>query len=215
MRKHLLAAAALVAIASAGPALAESNIQSTTGAGGLTATAKLDFTITIPKVLFLQVGTGTVGAANAAVDLVTFTPSATALINGGSVAAASGGTVVVRVAGNNGTVTLSTAGPGGGNQINNGNVAQTIPWTEIGVTPSQLTVGTTAGWAQPSAGIAHPTLGTNGNSTASVSIGAAGSAFRQEAQWTYAYNNGAMYLPGTYGGVNTNNGRLTYTATLP
>jgi hypothetical protein len=37
----------------------------------------------------------------------------------------------------------------------------------------------------------------------------------QDARWTYSYANTALVPSGTYGGVNTNNGRVTYTASLP
>src|SRR6516165_6181299 len=57
---------ALLAVTAATPLLcqAESNLQTGTGSP-LTATAHVDFTITIPKFLFLRVGTGN-GAINAA-----------------------------------------------------------------------------------------------------------------------------------------------------
>jgi len=37
----------------------------------------------------------------------------------------------------------------------------------------------------------------------------------QSAVWTYSYANAAVVPAGTYGGVNTNNGRVTYTASVP
>jgi len=36
-----------------------------------------------------------------------------------------------------------------------------------------------------------------------------------QSTWTYAYLNPATAAAGTYGGVNTNNGRVTYTAAIP
>ena len=57
-------------IAAPGTARAESNVQ--TGAGSLTATTHLDFPIVIPSVLFLQVGTGTLLANNAAIDRIVY-----------------------------------------------------------------------------------------------------------------------------------------------
>ena len=61
-RHKLLAAAALLCLPFA--AQAESTFSSGTGSP-LTASARVDFTITVPKILFLQVGTGTNMAANA------------------------------------------------------------------------------------------------------------------------------------------------------
>jgi hypothetical protein len=37
----------------------------------------------------------------------------------------------------------------------------------------------------------------------------------QTATWTYSFANTAVLEAGTYGGVNTNNSRVTYTASLP
>ncbi len=37
----------------------------------------------------------------------------------------------------------------------------------------------------------------------------------QDAQWTYSYDNTDVVPAGIYGGVNANNGRVTYTASLP
>ena len=35
------------------------------------------------------------------------------------------------------------------------------------------------------------------------------------ANWTFAYSNTDVVGAGTYGGVNTNDGRVTYTASMP
>ena len=74
MKTKTLILQAAVALAVAGPLLAHAESQFTTGAGTpITASAKLDFQIIIPKVLFLQVGTGTNMATNAAVNQIAFT----------------------------------------------------------------------------------------------------------------------------------------------
>ena len=39
-----------------------------------------------------------------------------------------------------------------------------------------------------------------------------GNVTNRTAQWTYTFNNSALYASGTYGGVGVNNGRVTYTA---
>jgi hypothetical protein len=36
-----------------------------------------------------------------------------------------------------------------------------------------------------------------------------------DAKWTFSYANALTVPGGTYGGVNTNNSRVTYTATMP
>ena len=37
----------------------------------------------------------------------------------------------------------------------------------------------------------------------------------RDARWTYTYANSAIVAPGTYGGTNVNNSRVTYTAAMP
>ena len=37
----------------------------------------------------------------------------------------------------------------------------------------------------------------------------------QDAKWTYSFANSTNVPAGTYGGVNVNNSRVTYTATMP
>ena len=48
-----------------------------------------------------------------------------------------------------------------------------------------------------------------------VALTAVGGVVNQDAKWTYQYANSAIVPADTYGGVNTNNGRVTYTASLP
>ena len=98
---------------------AESNFQ--TGTGALTATGRLDFSITVPKTLYVRIGTGANLANNATVDLINFTVPAANVGNGVPVAGVGGdigaGTVTARVIGNNGAITFgsTTTGP-----LNNG-----------------------------------------------------------------------------------------------
>lgn len=185
-------------------AAAESNFQ--TGVGALTATAKLDFRITIPKVLFLQVGTGTSFASNATNDLIDFTVPAANVGNGTAVAATAGsgdqgnGTVTARVIGNNGVVTftsttLGALGNGAGDSISYGQIA------------TASAVNTTATI------LAHPALADG--ATTSVTLTPVGKIVNQDAKWTYTYKNQNVVAPGSYGGVNLNNGRVTYTASMP
>lgn len=193
-------------------ALAESNVQ--TGAGTLTATAHVDFQVVIPQILYLRVGNGSmystgVLASNAAVDQIVFSPTAAVLGNGTAVAASSGGDAGVgvetaAVVGNGGNVTLSSSTAGA---LNDG-AADTINYTQITTTPSTLTSGT----ALPAPALAN---GAGG----SVTLTAVGKIVNQDAKWTYAYANSApVPAAGTYGGgglTNVNNGRVTYTASMP
>ena len=185
---------------------AESNFQ--TGAGALTATAHVDFQITIPKFLFLRVGTGTGTAAggfatNATIDEITWAPTA-AQVGTGALAGTggdlTGGVETAAVVANNGNVVLSSTttsalSDGGGD---------TISYTQITTTAAHNTTGTT---------LAAPALADA--ATTNVTLTAVGKIVQQDAQWTYKYTNTAVPPAGTYGGVGVNGGRVTYTAALP
>lgn len=191
--KRLGPVALIAALAAPIGANAESTFQ--TGAGALSSSARVDFQITIPRFLSLRVGT-----AGAPVDLVNFTVPAANVGNATPVAGTGGnlgaGAVTATVLGNGGNVTLqaTTAGP-----IGNGS-AGAINWSQI----------TTAS-SNPS--LPAPVL-ANGAS-AGVAVAAAAGVVNQTATWTYSYANTDVIESGTYGGVNTNNSRVTYTASLP
>lgn len=203
IRTLALSSIALAMAALPGVTRAESNYQ--TGAGALTATAHVDFTIIIPKILFLQVGTGTLNATNAAVDLITFTVPA-ANVGDASVISGTGGdqtlgVVTAKVKGNSGNITLSAITPAA---IHDGVVAENIDWGQITTTPSLLTTATV---------LAAPTLTTS--TTTTVALVAVNKVVNQDAKWTYKYLNANVPTAGTYGGVNTNNSRVTYSVSLP
>ena len=195
-----------VALAVALPLVANAESTFTTGAGTpITAAARLDFQITIPKTLFLRVGTGTLNATNATIDLIQFTVPAANVGNGTAVAGTggdlTGGTVTAQVIGNNGTITFTstTAGP-----IGNG-AGDTISYGQIGTTVATLTSATA---------LAHPALADAATTTVTLTP-ASGKVINRDAKWTYSYLNTAVVPPGTYGGVNTQNSRVTYTASMP
>lgn len=197
-----LIATAMLALA--GSAAAESNFQ--TGVGALTATAKLDFQVTIPKVLFLQVGAGTAYSNLATVNLIQFNVGATNVGNGTPVAATAGsgdlgnGVVTARVLANNGNVSFSSTTTGA---LGNG-AGDTLSYSQITASTATNTTSTV---------LAHPTLGDG--ATNSITLTAVGKIVNQDAKWTYSYANTAAVPAGTYGGVNANNSRVTYTAALP
>ena len=201
--KGILAAAALAV-----PVLcnAESNFQ--TGTTALTATAHVDFQITIPKFLFLRVGTGTGTAAGgyatlATIDEITWAPTA-AQVGTGSLAGTggdlTGGVETAVVVANNGNVTLSstTTGP-----LNDG-AGDTISYATITTTATHNTTATT---------LAPPALADGATTTTTLT--AVGKVVQQDAKWAYTYANATSPPAGTYGGINTNGGRVTYTASLP
>lgn len=194
-----------LALVASGSALAESNIV-TGNASPLTATARLDFQVTIPKLLYLRVGTGADLATSGGINLISFSVPAAALGNGVAVAATAGsgdlgsGAVTARVIGNNGNVTLTSSTVGA---LGNG-AGDTISYGQILTTASALTSGT----ALPAPPLAD-------GSTNSQSLAAVNNVVSRDARWTYTYRNNAVVAPGTYGGVNANNGRVTYTASMP
>ena len=199
MRNIILKSAVALALGIPLVAGAESNF--TTGTGTpLTASAKVDFTVIIPKFVSLRVGT-----AGAAIDLITFTVPAASVGAGGAGIAGTGGdltggVVTARVTGNNGQVTLSSTATGA---LTNA-TADTIPYSEI-TTVAAVNTSATA--------LPAPVL-TNGTS-ANVLPALTGKITNQDARWTYNYANTAVVAAGTYGGVGVNNGRVTYTASMP
>ena len=216
MKNLLLIAAAAAALAPFA-SQAESNFVTTTGSTSPAVNAKLDFKIVVPKVLFLQIGTGSSMADNTTVDMVTFTVPANGIGNGTAVAGTGGdltaGAVTVRVLGNTGDVTLSNITAG---QLSNGVSGDpTVPWTEITVTPGTLG-STTTGYTN--ANIAHPPFNngaTGGTSATATTLTASGGLVRREGSWTFAYANTSVMPAGTYGETEANKGRVTYTATAP
>jgi hypothetical protein len=187
---------------------AESNVQ--TGTGTLTATAHLDFQVIIPQVLYLRVGTGstyTTGAltANTTVDKVAFAPAGGSVGNGTAVAGTGGdltnGVETAAVIGNGGTITLNATASGA---LGDG-AGDTIAFTQILTTASTNTTATV---------LPAPVL-SNGVSTNVTLTPASGKVINQDAKWTFTYANTVTPTAGTYGGVNTNNSRVVYTAVMP
>jgi len=202
-RRVICVATSLAALGTPMLANAESNI--VTGAGALSANAKLDFRVVIPKVIFLQVGTGTSMANNASVSLIDFDVPA-ANVGDSSVIAATvpsgdlgNGVVTAKVVGNAGTVSLTSTATGA---LGNG-AGDTLAFTQISTASTLLTTGTI---------LAAPAL-TNGTS-AIVTLTPVGKIVNQDARWTFTYLNATVPPSGTYGGTNLNNSRVTYTASV-
>jgi hypothetical protein len=193
--RTLLALAMLAALPLA------ANAESTTVTTG-SANARLDFQVTIPRVLMLQVG-----SAGTGVDQINFDMTSTPGNVGNGVAVAgtggdlTGGSVTAKVLGNNGDITLvATAG----GPLRNA-AGDTISYAEITTTPTTLSTGTV---------LAAPTLADG--ASASVGLTAVNKIVKQDAKWTFAYKNTNPVPPGVYGGSAAgNNGRVTYTASMP
>ena len=205
--KNLLGAASLMLPAMV---IAESNVQ--TGAATVTpgATAHVDFSLVIPQMLYLRVGTGSayttgVYTANTTVDEIIFSPTSAQVGNGVAVAGTggdlTGGVETAAVVSNFGNVTLNATAAGA---LSDGS-GDSIPFSQITTTATTLTSAT----ALPA-----PVL-TNATSANVVLTAPASKVIVEDAKWTYHYANTAAVPGGTYGGVNVNNSRVVYTATMP
>jgi len=197
-------------------ALAESNVQTGAATAAPGATAHVDFSIVIPKILFLRVGSGSTypgsltGTAPAltstgAIDEIIFSPTPAQLGTGalaGTGGDLTGGVETAAIVSNSGNVTLIATSLGA---LSDGAAGDTIAYSQITTVASGNTTGTI---------LPAPVL-ANGAS-ANVLINApASKVIVEDAKWTYSYANSAVVPAGTYGGINTNNSRVTYTATMP
>ena len=201
--KSVLAAAAIAA-----PMLATAESTFQTGAGALTATAHVDFQITIPKFLFVRVGTGTGTATGGwatlgTINQITWAPTAAQVGTGalpGVGGDLTGGVETAIVVGNSGDVTFSstTTGP-----LSDG-AGDTISYSKITVAASANTTGTV---------LPAPALADGATTTSTLT--AVGKIVSQDAKWAYSYANNTTPPAGTYGGIATNGSRVTYTASVP
>jgi hypothetical protein len=201
MKTKILAKVALAA-ALVAPVMvqAESNLISSTPQAGATtgtgsASARVNFSVVISRVLFLGVGTMSTSprANNTAIDTVTFAYSNPANIGTGAAPdTTTNGTLAVALFGNNGQVTLSVT-TGAVNLV--GAIAgntDVVPFTSIGVSSDAATLpAPTFGGAA-----VQPTLN-------------AGRITNRTANWTYTYANTAALRPDSY------TGQATYTAAMP
>jgi hypothetical protein len=208
MKTNSLFTKTALALALAAPLMVNAESQFTTGAGTpITAAAHLDFQIVIPKVLFLQVGTGTANATNAAINKIDFTVPAVNVGDSSVIAASAvsgdigNGTVTAKVIGNNGTITFTSATLGA---LANA-AGDTISYAQIGTAVANLT---------SVVALAHPALADAATTTVTLTP-AVGKIMNRDAKWTFTYLNQNVVAPGTYGGVNTQNSRVTYTASMP
>ena len=166
------------------PAMAESDFS--TGATP-SAAARVDFEVNIPRFIRFQVG-----SAGATIDEVVFDVAAANVGDGTDVAATTNGTLAVSLTGNVGTISLDatttaalTDGP------------DTISWAEI------LTSSSDAALDVP----AIVDAGTGGAESITANVGTR--VVARTADWTFGYDNSAVYGAGTY------TGRVTFTAANP
>jgi hypothetical protein len=168
--------------------------ESTLTAGAGDASARLNFSVVIPRILFLGVGTMTTTparATNATVDTVAFTYTNPALVGTGAAPnTTTNGTVAVSLFGNNGQVTLSVTNPA--NLLGSAGNTVTIPFTSITAATSAATL---------------PVPAFGGTSVQPTLSG--GRITNRTANWTYTYANTVSAPADTY------SGQVTYTAAMP
>ncbi|MFO1322829.1 MAG: hypothetical protein U1F15_02090 [Burkholderiales bacterium] len=214
-----LAAAAVAATMtlSAGTARAESNFVN--GAG--TATARLNFSIVIPKFLYLQVGTGTYPTTVATIDNIQFDMSSaiSSIGNGTAQSATSGGdisvgSVTARVVGNNFTAATNLQASTAGAMTNG--AGGTISWSEIvlAAAPTAITVVPAAAAVLNHPGSVAAPFVDGGNTT--VSLTPVNRVINQAAKWTFQYKNTNVPASGSYGAAGSGtNGQVTYQIIMP
>ena len=171
----------------AGPVLAE------TGTGTTSASARLNFRVTIAEYIEFQIGSA--GAGN--IDEIQFSPSLADIQGsteiGGSGGDQTGGAVSVRLLSNtSNAVTITAYNPSGTGLWNGG--SEYINYANI------ITTDT-------GGGLTPPILSNAGGNTTALGIG----PNDINTIWTYTYQHttGLDPLPGTY------TGQVTYTASAP
>jgi hypothetical protein len=185
----------------------------TTGTSNLTAAATVNFSVVIPQVLYLRVGTGSVYSTGtlatvATTDLITFSPAVGSVGDGTAVPGTggdlTGGVETAAVVSNGGNVTLVASEAAAGLTDGNGDY---IPFSQITTTAAANTATYTT--------LPAPVLNGTGSSSTVTLTASAAKVITADAKWTYKFANTATYPGGTYGGSGTNNSLVTYTATMP
>jgi len=205
MKRNILAVAVGAALAlNAFSAFAESS--SAAGGTGGSTSANLDFRLTIPKFLRLQVGT--VGVGN--IDLIDFAPTVAQL-------ATTPSTVVNATAGSgdlgNGAVTVSVQANPNTDVVNltytttaanlSDGGTNTVPWSTIGVATS----------GADAASLTHPATladGSAGDVNVVAPVTVTGGVINLSAIWTYTWNDGGTIYPAA-----TYTGRVAYRISTP
>ena len=194
-KQALIAAAISVAVAV--PQLVSAEATTVTGAGTISANARVDFRVVIPGVLRFRVGAPATG-----IDLIDFAPTSANLGDGTDIAATTtsgdlgNGDVTVDILSNSGQITITHDTNGA---VLSDGLGNTSPYTEILTASNDV------------ANLDAPGLGTLTSTQPTLT----GSLTNESAVWTYTYDNTFAYNSGIYGGAGINGGRVTYTAISP
>jgi hypothetical protein len=182
--------AVAIAAAAALPIASHAASSSQTGAGAINTAVPLNFSVVIPRFIFLRVG----DAAAASVNTLAYAPTVADIANSTAVAATGGDTgpgnsnVTLQVFGNAGNMTLAAS-----NLVNLTSGGNNIPTTTL-----------TA--SNPTGSVTVPAFG------GSVALTASGAGVvNQTGSWRYTWTNPAatVYPSGTYVGT------VTYTLSAP
>ena len=177
-----LASLGLIAVT---PAFAESDFA--TGAGAISADARVYFEINVPRFIRFQVGSN-----GATIDEVVFDVAAANVGDGSDVAATTNGTLPVTLLGNVGTISLDATTTA---QLTDG--TDNISWSEI------VTSSSNAALDVP--GIVD--AGTGAAEAVTANVGTR--VVNRSADWTFQYSNTNLVAAGSY------TGRVTFTAANP
>jgi len=204
MKRNILAVAVGAALAlNAFSAFAESS--SAAGGAGASTSANLDFRLTIPKFLRLQVGT-----AGATIDRIDFTPTVSQLATTPSTVvsgtAASGdlgnGSVTVTVQANPNTDVVNLTYTTTAAALSDGGT-NTVPWSTIKVATS----------GADAASLTHPAAladGSAGDVNVVAPLTVTAGVINLSAVWTYTWDDaGTIYAAAAY------NGRVAYKIATP
>ena len=207
INNRILGLALAIAGASTLPTAAHAESKFVTGtASPLTASANLDFTITIPKFVYVRIGTGSNMANSTSIDNLVYTVPAANIGDGTAITGVggdlTGGQVTARVIGNNGTIAFSSQTAGA---LNNG-AGDTISWSQMNVAVATNTSATA---------LSHPALADGSTTSVNLAPTSGTKVTNLDAKWTFTYKNQNIVPAGTYGGVNTNNGRVVYAVSMP
>jgi len=183
----------VMALCYANPASAETAFDS--GTGALSAAARLNFEIVIPRFVYFRVGQAGIG-----IDTVQFDPTAEQVAEGtaGIVATSGSGDVSVSLVSNAGGVTITPTNNGSGNGLSDGGaIANYISYGQIDTSSNAGT-------------LSAPALTNAGGTAVSITPNINANVTNISATWTYTYNN-----PTNPPAAGNYTGQVTYTAATP